>query len=104
MDIRREHRGLLHVLVVLGALLIVLALLAVPVKAQSESWQTLLKAQLVAEQHCELTLVINFRRIPLGKLDGYEGRIRCRDGREFDFTQSSPNQKFTIKLCQPVVC
>ena len=33
-----------------------------------------------------------------------EGRVRCLDGREFDFTRPKPHLKFELRLCQPAVC
>jgi hypothetical protein len=71
---------------------------------QQEAWETRLKVQLFDEQKCELLRVITLRQSPLPGRDGLEGRALCTDGREFDFTRPGPNHKFTIHLCQPVLC
>ncbi len=74
-----------------------------PARAE-EVWETALRLQLEAEKKCELAVIISVRQIPIGGLDGMEGRVRCVDTREFDFSQQRPHQKFTLQLCQPAVC
>lgn len=69
-----------------------------------EAWETALKLQLEAEKKCELAVIISVRQIPVEGLNALEGRIRCTDNREFDFSRARPHQKFTIQLCQPAVC
>ncbi|MEZ5857034.1 MAG: hypothetical protein R3D67_20695 [Hyphomicrobiaceae bacterium] len=73
-------------------------------QAQAEAWQVALKLQLASEVKCQLKEVLTVTKVPVAGLDGYKGRIRCEDQREFDFSQSAPNQKFIIKLCRPTVC
>jgi hypothetical protein len=70
----------------------------------STAQQTLLRSQLNENYHCELGEILFSREIEIGGGKKLEGRIRCRDQREIDFSQSSPNQRFQLRLCQPVVC
>lgn len=79
------------------------ALTVVPAHAE-DSWQVLLKLQLQEQQRCTLERVVSMREVPIGKSVGVEGRVRCMDGREFDFSREREHQKFTIRLCQPAVC
>jgi hypothetical protein len=73
--------------------------------AQTEpEWQAILRLQLAEEQKCELLRVVSMRQLPSPGLDALEGRIRCADGREYDFSREKAHQKFTIRLCQPAVC
>ena len=70
----------------------------------SPSQQTLLKSQLSENYNCQLGEILYSREIEIGGEKQLEGRIRCQDQREIDFTQSNPNQKFQLRLCQPTVC
>lgn len=70
----------------------------------AESWEVLLKSQLTEQQRCVLDKIISMRQIPIGAAVGLEGRIKCTDGREFDFKRDREHEKFTIRLCQPAVC
>lgn len=69
-----------------------------------ESWQVALRLQLDEEKRCRLEAYISVRELPADAVGGIEGRIRCVDGREFDFTRPRTHQKFDIRLCQPAVC
>ena len=70
----------------------------------SPSQQTLLKTQLSENYNCQLGEILYSREIEIGGEKQLEGRIRCQDQREIDFTQSNANQKFQLRLCQPTVC
>lgn len=70
----------------------------------SESWEVLLRHQLQEQQRCVLDKVLMVREVPVGDVVGLTGRIRCTDQREFDFQRENANQKFTIRLCEPMVC
>jgi hypothetical protein len=70
----------------------------------SPSQQTLLKSQLSENYNCQLGEILYSREIEIGGEKQLEGRIRCQDQREIDFTQSNANQKFQLRLCQPTVC
>lgn len=71
----------------------------------TESWQVLLRHQLLEQQRCALDRVLFVREVAVGNIIGIEGRIRCADTREFDFKRDHANEKFTIRLCEPVsVC
>jgi hypothetical protein len=69
-----------------------------------ETWRTTLKLQLEAEKNCRLQTYVSVRELPAGVVGGIEGRVRCVDGREYDFTRQKAHQKFDIRLCQPAVC
>ncbi len=68
------------------------------------SWQTVLQQMLVSEKKCQFRELLWVREVPLAGYTGLEGRVRCVDGREFDFTRPRPHMKFEIQLCQPTVC
>lgn len=68
------------------------------------TWMPALRHVLVHEQKCDLGEVLWSREVPVGKTTAFEGRARCLDGREFDFTQRRPHMKFDVRLCQPTVC
>jgi len=67
-------------------------------------WMIQLKAQLVKEHACDLNYTTNAFEREIGGAAIIEGRAHCRDGRAFDFSRKTPDKKFKIKNCQPVVC
>ncbi|MEW5962418.1 MAG: hypothetical protein AB1749_02545 [Pseudomonadota bacterium] len=69
-----------------------------------EQWQALLKLQLKQSYNCDLATILYVRDVPVGNLTSMEGRIRCIDEREFEFSRMRSHEKFTIHLCQPAVC
>ncbi len=73
-------------------------------QGEAEPWRISLKVQLATEVKCTLKEILTVTKVPLAGLDSYQGRVRCEDLREFDFSQPAPNQKFIIKLCRPTVC
>ncbi len=72
--------------------------------AAEEPWQAALRLQLDAERKCQVETFVSIRQLPPGTLEGLDGRVRCYDGREFDFTRDKPHLKFDIRQCQPAVC
>jgi hypothetical protein len=64
----------------------------------------LLRGQLEQGYGCELAQVLAVREIPIGDDIGLEGRVRCTDVREYDFSRTRSGQRFDIRLCQPTVC
>lgn len=70
----------------------------------TQAQRTLLELQLKDAYKCELSEILFSRELEIGGQKSLEGRIRCKDQREVDFTQASPNQKFQLRLCQPTVC
>ena len=68
------------------------------------SWLTLLKIQLKEGYNCTYAEMLNWRNVPAGADIGTEGRVRCIDRREYDFTRTREHERFTIRLCQPTVC
>ena len=69
-----------------------------------DSWQAVLQLQLAAEKRCQLDHMISVRQLPVAQLGALEGRLRCKDGREFDFSRAKPHLKFELRLCAPAVC
>lgn len=85
----------------------VVAIAAVaPLAAQDavQPWEVLLKLQLKQAYNCDLATILYVREVPVGNETSTEGRIRCLDEREFEFSRTRPHEKFTIHLCQPAVC
>lgn len=70
----------------------------------AEQWQALLKLQLKQAYNCDLGTILYVRDVPVGNLTSMEGRVRCIDEREFEFSRMRSHEKFTIHLCQPAVC
>lgn len=68
------------------------------------SWLPLLRQVLAAEKRCNLEHVVWVRELPVGDSIALDGRVRCYDGREFDFARPRPHLKFEVRLCQPAVC
>ncbi|PPD27247.1 MAG: hypothetical protein CTY20_13100 [Hyphomicrobium sp.] len=76
-----------------------------PKEATPETpWTPILRQSLVSEKNCALTEILYFRELKLGDDLALEGRVRCVDGREFEFTRPRPHVKFSFALCQPAVC
>ncbi len=69
-----------------------------------EGWEATLKLQLDLEKKCQFERLISVRQLPVEGLGGLEGRVRCHDGREFDFLRQKAHQKFELRLCMPAVC
>lgn len=96
-----------RVLALVGACAVV-ALAIAPVAACAEepasSWMTLLKLQLRDGYNCAFESFLNWRHVPLGSGVGTEGRVRCLDRREYEFSRAREHEKFVIRLCQPSVC
>ncbi len=98
--------GDLHFRIVVGLMIVAAgSLLGGKIAHGTESWQLLLRHQLLEQQRCALDRVLFVREVPVGNIVRLEGRIRCTDTREFDFKRDNANEKFTIRLCEPVsVC
>lgn len=91
--------------VALAATLVAL-MMPLPVGAAEDSavWASVLRLQLQDNNNCRMEKVLFARELQLGGETGLEGRIRCIDGREYDFTRQRRHEKFDIRLCQPTVC
>lgn len=72
--------------------------------ADAQPWALSLKAQLVTEKRCDVQVTYFVREMPTEGGILYSGRVRCIDGREFDFSQSKPHLKFDLKACEPAAC
>lgn len=68
------------------------------------SWMTLLTLQLAAGYDCSIDKLLYWRHSPVGGGIGTQGRVRCADHREYEFSRAREHQKFTIRLCQPALC
>lgn len=88
------------------ALAVVLWALAFPAVAETESpvWRITLGQQLLGERRCKLDKILYVRRRGVSGEAVLEGRARCGDGREFDFTRPYQHGKFKLRLCLPTVC
>lgn len=72
--------------------------------ASEEAWLAVLKGQLLKEKSCEFAHLVQSRSITIAGSKRHEGRLRCTDGREYDFTQPSAHGKYDLKACQPAIC
>lgn len=73
-------------------------------KASPPAWHAILALQLKDEYRCDLDKVLFDRDVEAGTRKSKEGRARCIDGREFDFSRDGTHEKFTLRLCSPTVC
>lgn len=98
---------------ILTATFVVLAAAGVPASLSADeaktaeltvAQRTLLELQLDERYKCELDKILFSREIDVGGETRIEGRIRCTDQREIDFTQQHTNERFELRLCQPTVC
>lgn len=98
--------SLLRRLSILLALALALSVLAqaVPPASAEEPWLAFLRHQIKSSHNCDIEHLVFSREVPVGNETTIEGRLRCRDGREYDFTRARPHQKFDVRLCQPTVC
>lgn len=101
MGLSRSHVVWI-IIVALAAALV--GLLAVPRVLSDEAWMQVLKVQLQAEVKCEAPEVIEAREFPLGGEIRHSGKVRCLDGRTYDFTSGQSHQKFDIRACAPSIC
>ena len=67
-------------------------------------WALSLSAQLISEKRCDVQVTYFVREMPTEGGTIYSGRVRCIDGREFDFSQAKPHLKFDLKACEPAAC
>lgn len=72
--------------------------------AADEEWRSALRQQLQSKYGCRLESFVFENQVPLGGEFKRDGRIRCADGREIDYTQSNVLLKFDLRLCMPTVC
>jgi hypothetical protein len=68
------------------------------------TWEQLLALQLDDEKKCLLSGTVFVREMPSAEGVIISGRVKCFDGRQFDFSQAKPHMKFDIRACEPTVC
>lgn len=92
----------------LGAVLALCAVTSAVAQEQDEGtgepWALSLTAQLASEKRCDVQVTYFVRELPVQEGIVYSGRVRCIDGREFDFSQAKPHLKFDLKACEPAAC
>ncbi|MGD9785365.1 MAG: hypothetical protein AB7U49_11830 [Hyphomicrobiaceae bacterium] len=67
-------------------------------------WQSVLALQMQEKFNCQFEKVLFVREFELAGKTKMEGRARCVDRREVDFSRNSPHEKFDVRLCEPTVC
>lgn len=89
-----------------AAVLAALASAAVTVEASAddEAWRSVLRQQLQSKYGCRLESFVFENQVPLGGEIARDGRVRCTDGREIDYSQPNVLQGFDLRLCMPTVC
>lgn len=95
-------------LIVLAGLVIAVVLLLLPRLAAGQdkapAWFVIIEQKLARERTCLAPTIVQINEFPLGNQVRREGRVRCSDGREFEFTQATPHEPFTIRSCEPARC
>lgn len=71
---------------------------------EGEPWALLLAAQLRDEKRCDVQVTYYVRQMPTPEGTLYSGRVRCIDGREFDFSQPKAHLKYDLRACEPATC
>lgn len=72
-------------------LLAAMGMMATPaIAADTPNWLPILKLQIREANGCDVVEVVNSRDMKVGENTGTEGRARCGDGREYDFTLAEP--------------
>jgi hypothetical protein len=95
---RRRRRALF--LGVISAL----ALATEPLSAADQTWLVMLKEQLLNERKCFYEHIVHVRTFELAGAEVIDGRVRCRDGREYYFTRPKPHLAYVLRECEPAVC
>ncbi|MFV0367036.1 MAG: hypothetical protein ACK5KM_01125 [Hyphomicrobiaceae bacterium] len=93
----------------MGAVAIALLLCLAPLAHAADEkampgWQSILSLQLKKNYNCDFDKVLFDREIETAGKKSLEGRARCLDGREFDFSRAAEHKKFDLRLCAPTVC
>jgi len=78
--------------------------MAGPRPTTDEEWRKTLRQQLLDQYDCALERFVFEREVPIDGKNVREGRIRCIDSREIDYSQSSILTRFELRLCSPTVC
>ena len=68
------------------------------------AWLDELNYQFAIEEECEVLFYMWLRERPSGGQIAQEARAQCADGRQFDATRVTPDEKFTITRCHIEVC
>jgi len=71
---------------------------------EEEDWLNPLRLQIRGSHGCDVAHLVSVRKLPLAGEVTIEGRLRCLDGREYEFTRPKKHLKFDIRLCQPTIC
>lgn len=73
-------------------------------KAQGETWLVVLQQQLATGMSCTYAHIVWVNAFELAGSEVIDGRVRCRDGREFYFTRPKPHLAYELRECEPAVC
>ena len=73
-------------------------------KAQNETWLVILQQQLSIGVSCTYEHIVWVNAFELAGTEVIDGRVRCRDGREFYFTRPKPHLSYELRECEPAVC
>lgn len=73
-------------------------------KAAGEAWLLILQQQLAADLSCSYEHIVWVNSFELAGAEVIDGRVRCRDGREFYFTRPKPHLAYELRECEPAVC
>ena len=98
-----SRRSKVIAVVLAGALALAIVVTA-EITAGGGLWRLALSAQLQTDKRCRLDKVIDYKEFRIGDQLVREGRIRCLDAREFNFSQKKSHLKFELRLCQPARC
>lgn len=97
---RRSKRAVYLSVCTFGALVISAGF----AKAQGETWLLILQLQLATGVSCTYEHIVWVNAFELAGAQVIDGRVRCRDGREFYFTRPKPHVAYELRECEPAVC
>ena len=73
-------------------------------RPQTDTWLLILQQQLATDVSCTYEHIVQVSTFELAGAEVIDGRVRCRDGREFYFTRPKPHFAYELRECEPAVC
>ncbi|MGB7205693.1 MAG: hypothetical protein WBD37_09505 [Anderseniella sp.] len=68
------------------------------------AWELALRAQLLAEQQCNLNYLTNVKVQDLGVVKSIEARAHCANGQAYDVKSLKGTNQFDIRACGISIC
>jgi hypothetical protein len=82
----------------------VLGLAICPSALAQQSWEAILRAQLMKERSCQMVKLSDVRSYELAGRHVLEARVQCLDGREYDVIRRDTHRRFEFEPCERQYC